>query len=212
MTGAAPPPLLACSGADPTRARREAERLVREGAEALLSFGLAGGLIPGLSSGEAVFSNRVILPDGSERAASTVWRENLIGSTAGSDLSYRVGPVLGSERIITDTEQKRALGKETGALVVDMESHAVAEAAAAAGLPFMAIRAVSDTVDEALPRSALGVVDEKGRPKPLMVVSRLCLVPWEIPALLRVRRGTMAALGTLGRIVRILGPTLFSVK
>ncbi len=68
----------------------------------------------------------------------------------------RVGDVVTSPRIVTvdhlvgDPAEKRRLAAETGADAVDMESAAVAEACAGRGVSFLAVRAVSDTVDTAL--------------------------------------------------------------
>jgi adenosylhomocysteine nucleosidase len=68
--------------------------------------------------------------------------------------ALRVGDVVRSPRIVTvdglvcDPAEKRRLGANYDA--VDMESAAVADVCAAAGVPFLAVRAVSDTVDTAL--------------------------------------------------------------
>src|SRR5207248_173173 len=68
----------------------------------------------------------------------------------------RVGDVVTSPRIVTvdhlvaDPAEKQRLVEQTGADAVDMESAAVAEVCAARGVPFLAVRAVSDTVDTAL--------------------------------------------------------------
>jgi adenosylhomocysteine nucleosidase len=65
------------------------------------------------------------------------------------------GRVLTVPRLVADPAEKRSLHAETGADVVDMESTAVAEVCAARGIPFLAVRAVSDTADTALsPRLA----------------------------------------------------------
>ena len=68
----------------------------------------------------------------------------------------RVGDVVTSPRIVTvdhlvsNPAAKRRLGEEHDADVVDMESAGVAEVCAGRGVPFFAVRAVSDTVDTAL--------------------------------------------------------------
>lgn len=58
--------------------------------------------------------------------------------------------ILTAERLIGDPAKKALLAAETGARAVDMESAAIAEVCAERGLPFTAIRAVSDTRDTAL--------------------------------------------------------------
>ena len=72
------------------------------------------------------------------------------------DPALKVGDVVTSPHILTvdhlvaDPAEKRRLAELHGALAVDMESAAVAEVCAECGVPFLAVRAVSDTVDTAL--------------------------------------------------------------
>ncbi len=54
----------AFSGGDPARALSGAARLVAEGARALLSFGIAGGLDPALDPGDLVVADTVVAPGG----------------------------------------------------------------------------------------------------------------------------------------------------
>jgi adenosylhomocysteine nucleosidase len=68
--------------------------------------------------------------------------------------ALRIGDVVTSPRIITvdhlvtDPAEKRKLGQSHDA--VDMESAAIADVCAARGVPFRAVRTVSDTVDTVL--------------------------------------------------------------
>lgn len=55
-----------------------------------------------------------------------------------------------ADRLIGDPVEKARLAAATGAHAVDMETAAIAEVCAERGLPFLAIRAVSDTRDTAL--------------------------------------------------------------
>ena len=65
------------------------------------------------------------------------------------------GRLLTASGIAATPAAKRELGERHAADVVDMESAAVAAACAAAGVPFRAVRAISDTVDVGLsPRLA----------------------------------------------------------
>jgi len=58
--------------------------------------------------------------------------------------------IFTADRIVGDPAEKARLAAESGARAVDMESSAIAEVCAERGLPFTAIRAVSDTSDTAL--------------------------------------------------------------
>src|SRR5688572_19347549 len=52
-------PLVACAASDPARAERLARDLISQGATALLSFGIAGGLAPELATGDLVIGTAV---------------------------------------------------------------------------------------------------------------------------------------------------------
>jgi len=64
---------------------------------------------------------------------------------------WLTGAVVTVENVIWRAEEKQALGKASGAVAVDMESAAIAQAAAAVGVPFILVRAVSDRAEENLP-------------------------------------------------------------
>lgn len=63
----------------------------------------------------------------------------------------RIGPYLSSDRVLWTAAQKRAAAELFGAMALDMESAALAEAAQAAGVPFVIVRAASDLLDDTLP-------------------------------------------------------------
>jgi adenosylhomocysteine nucleosidase len=198
---------IACSGARPERAQAEATRLLAEGAKGLVSFGLAAGLDPGLRPGDLVLADVVITPDGQHLATDAAWRNRLVALLAKAGVDARARPVVGTERLLVTSQQKRALLEMTSASAADMESHVVAQAASAAGKPFVVIRAISDGADQALPDAALRFLGAEGRIRPttaLSVISR----PWELVALLRLGLQTRHALSTLHEVARNAGNSL----
>ncbi len=202
-------PLLACAGADCVRARREAEFLIAGGAEALISFGLAGGLDPRHRAGLVILGESVLLPSGGSIATDRAWREAVQAQAGGIDIA--VGPIAGSDELVAHAVQKSALAARTGAAAVDMESHVLAEAASAAGLPLLVVRAIADTADQSLPPSVRGSIGPDGRVRVRSVAARLLASPRQVPHVLRLRRNAVAALEALGRLVRLAGAALFSV-
>ncbi|MCY2968918.1 MAG: hypothetical protein NT069_35720 [Planctomycetota bacterium] len=58
--------------------------------------------------------------------------------------------------------EKERLGRETGALAVDMESHAVAAVCKERKVRFMAVRVISDAMDHDLPDEALTILSDNG--------------------------------------------------
>lgn len=61
------------------------------------------------------------------------------------------GALVTVDNVVWRATEKQALGTVSGAIAVDMESAAIAQAAGERGLPFLLVRAVSDRADEDLP-------------------------------------------------------------
>jgi hopanoid-associated phosphorylase len=200
--------LVACAGADAPRARRMAEALLGTGAGALVSFGIAGGLDPALRPGDVVLPEAVAMPGGATIATDEIWRRRLLETAAAKDLQPTGGKLAGSDQAVATVAGKRALFEASGAVAVDMESHAVALAAQAAGVPFLVLRAVIDPADRALPKAVLGSIAANGRARKALVTARLVLRPWEARQVDRLRQDTGTALRALGQWVRALGPAL----
>jgi adenosylhomocysteine nucleosidase len=191
--------LVGCSGARAERGREEVVRLIEGGASGLVSFGLAGGLDPTLRPGALVLADAVALPDGRRMAVDAGWRARLAQALADA----RGGAVAGSRRLLNTPAEKRALRRRSGALAVDMESHIVAEAAAAAGLPFVVVRAIGDPAERALPPAALAFIHPGGGIRP-GAVGGLLARPWELGGLIRLGLETRAALRALRRAAPLL--------
>jgi hopanoid-associated phosphorylase len=181
-------PLLFCAGGDGQRAFEGALDLVYKGATALVSFGVAGGLDTALSPGDLVLPRAVALPDGKQVVTDESWRR-----LAGRGLRASDGVLACSESPLGDPSEKRALRASTAAVAVDMESHGVAAAARAAGVPLLVVRAVLDTADEVVPSAALAGFGPDGGTRPLAVALGLLVAPTQLRDLLRLARASAAA-------------------
>ncbi len=107
--------------------------------------------------------------------------------------SVRVGAILGLDRMLLTPHDKTTAFTRTGALVVDMESHHVARAAGERGLPFAALRAVSDQAHEALPSIMAGFVDAEGGTKMSAVLAALIFRRVKLGELLHVGHASRRA-------------------
>ena len=110
--------------------------------------------------------------------------------------------------VVADPDHKARLRSSAQAVAVDMESGALGAAAHAKGLPFVAVRAVSDTAAMAIPGSAKAAVDDQGRLQPARLLRALVARPAEIIDLWRLDRGFRAARRTLQDVVSTAGPRL----
>jgi adenosylhomocysteine nucleosidase len=199
---------IACSGGSAERARSEAARLVTEGAAALVSFGLAGGLAPALRPGDLLLPESVCSAGAGSWPVDPLWRERVRALLAAAGLEPRPGRLVGSEHVIATIGDKRALLEATGAVAVDMESHEVAAVATAAGLPFLVIRALADPYDQVIPQVAREALRPDGRVRLRAITGSLIRQRGTLIALLGLARESAAALATLRRAAAVAGPRL----
>lgn len=197
---------FACSGGRPENAASAAMSLVGEGCQGLVSFGLAGGLMPGLKPGDLITASGVVDPCGQVYATDDQWRQRAVA--AASPLPVAVVQVAGEDTVLATPADKFALQARTGAAAVDMESHAVARAADTADIPFLVLRAIADPASHGIPRVALSGLGADGRTHPLAVAARLATRPWQLPALIRLALESRAGFAALGRVAGV-GPPLF---
>jgi adenosylhomocysteine nucleosidase len=189
-----------CLGPGPDKAEAAARGLLAEGAAALVSAGICGGLDPALAPGAVVLPARVVnrhVPDDSWMV-DAVWHAAVIAA-APADMPFATGALMGSDRAVGSVEGKQALAARTGAVAVDMESHAVARVARDAGVPFLVLRTVADTATDVLPPWIAGVLNRDGTPNAAMALRRLLAGPWRLPALLMLARRSATAEQALTR-------------
>src|SRR5437763_8792886 len=150
-----------CSSSDPRQLRSLLATLDSSTFRGVISFGVAGGLDPALKSGDVVVATEVTAGDTRWLAGSSL-NEELITSVALKRRRVVRGGLAGVEQVVAARAGKAALRSETGAAAVDMESHIAAAYAAEAGLPFAALRVISDPAGRALPALAMAVVEPNG--------------------------------------------------
>jgi adenosylhomocysteine nucleosidase len=186
--------MIVVAGASATRAEALADGLVDRGAQALVSFGIAGGLDPDLKPGALVLATEVVGTDGARLGTSEPLRSRLC-----TRLKVQQAPLAGSDAMVAAVSEKERWRRETGAVAIDMESHGVACAAAKRGLPLLVLRAIADRADQALPPAATAGLKPDGSTDALAVVRALVGSPGQIPQLLGVTANTAAALLALWR-------------
>jgi adenosylhomocysteine nucleosidase len=169
-----------------------AKRLRGTPARALVSVGLGGALSPAFHVGDWVVADRVV-GDGQ------VWTTDsgLVRELRKALPAAAVGAIAASDVMVTDAAAKSVLHAATGALAVDMESHVAAAFAAEHGLPFAALRVISDGADRALPRAAQAGMKKDGGMDVLAVLIELARDPRQLPALIRTGREAEVAFGQL---------------
>jgi adenosylhomocysteine nucleosidase len=188
---------VAIGGGMAAGAESAVRRLIDEGAGALISLGVAGGLEPALRPGALIVPSEVIANDRRYPADPTLMQW-LGGST--SHL------ILGADAVVASAAEKRRLRERTSAAAVDLESGAVARVAAMHGLPFAVLRAICDPAERALPLAALAALDAWGRIGLRQVVAAVASHPRQLPQLIALAADVRAARRSLLRRVRQLAP------
>lgn len=166
----------------------------------VISFGIAGGLDRKLPTGSHLVASHVITPNGA-LPTDPSWSQQLL------KLSPRAlhAPILGTDHVVIDPEEKRELFASTGAAAVDTESHITATMATERGLPFTCLRIIADPAHRRVPKAAMSGLREDGRAYPAGVIRALLRRPHETPALLAIARDTWRARRILAAAIDLAG-------
>jgi adenosylhomocysteine nucleosidase len=174
-----------CGGIGTEAVRRATEAaIVHYSPDLLMSAGVAGALVPELNVGDTIFPALVIdTKDGSRH--ETAIHHAVIGNTA-------LGrTILASYPEIASVAQKQQLAKSYGAHAVDMEAAAVARAAQSHGLPFLAVKAISDDACFEIPEMNRFV--RQGRFETKLFLVHIAPRPWLWLNVIRLARNTRIA-------------------
>ena len=175
---------VAVGGGGAAGAARAAGELIAQGATRLVSFGLAGGLAPGLRAGA------IVIPGQVTDEAGQIWPVDL---ELAARFGTPAGRLLAVSDIIATAAAKAELWRRTGALAADIETGAVA----AAGVGFAVLRVVCDPAERDLPPAAITALDAAGRIKPLALAWSLIRQPGQIGGLMTLGGDAAAARRTL---------------
>jgi adenosylhomocysteine nucleosidase len=152
--------LLLKSGIGKVNAALKADYAIRNGADLVVTTGLAGGIDDSLEQGDIVLAQKVCYHD--------VWcgEPNLKGQVQdmplfykiGEDLllklqnvakdnGYKIGLAVTGDQFLTDVNRLMQIKKDfPEAIAVDMESAAIAQTCYVNNKPFLSLRIISDVV------------------------------------------------------------------
>ena len=153
----------------------------------LISAGLAGGCIAGVTAGSVIEADVVVDARTGERFASARGRGE--------------GGTLVTTDAIASVHEKARLAAGYGAMMVDMEAATVARLARLHKLPFRAIKGVSDEYDFEL-SSLAKFAGERGSFRTGTFALHTALRPWEWGKAVELGRGSSRALAALHEALR----------
>lgn len=190
---------VAVAGARPQKARWLGRELVKRGAKRLMSFGIAGGLEPGLPIGSTIIGTQVVSVDGTWQCDGQ-WINELSQKLP----EAHCGGVWGSEFLVPTAREKRTLYEKSRCLIVDMESQCAAQIASEANIPLAVVRVVCDSSDMDVPQLVMAAISEDGSINIGKALWHVMRNPKQIPDLLHVGKGTGRALRILENSIKTL--------
>ena len=192
------PRVVAVEGCLERGAAREGARAAasRFGAEMIVSAGFAAGTKSGLRSGNALVCDRVVAVDGPAFA----WRrgsapeirpdpallERTLAQTGADGAEYATGGCVTVPQFVANSSMKAWLGRAFDASALDMESYWVAEESAAAGLPWIAVRAILDPVEQDVSRFVGDTLRDGRYRRGIRAVRHLSARPSDAPGLVKL--------------------------
>ena len=185
------PVQVAVCGVGERAARRAAERCVRLASRGacgrVIWLGIAGALSPDLEVGDLVVGRTVVVPQQPPLDLDAT----LVGAAVTQ--GCRSGVLVTASGLVVTATSREALWRRTGSLpetAVDMETWGAARVLQRAGLPFAAVRAISDTAADRLP-AWLERIPAPGGGSPLGPVVRGALMrPSALVPLAKIRLRT----------------------
>lgn len=168
---------------------------------ALIGAGIAGALSPGLAT-RALVASRSVRDSSGEVPPPDA---RLLGQAVAGGIA-RAGTLVTVGKPVVGSAEKAVLAAAAGdgPAAVDMESAGWARAAAARGVPYVIVRAISDEAEEDLPDFLAECVGADGSIRRRAVVARALQRPDSWASLLRMRRRTIECSRTLSRFLESL--------
>ena len=211
--------VLALSGMGAGAARRAGETLIsRCRPELLVSLGFGGALTPGLAAGEVVLGATFWHYDPDTRELKAIERPPAprsltllphVGEQAG--LTIVTGSVVTTPRIIHKGSQSAPLSGLPNP-ILDLETAVLAELAAAHGLPFLSLRAITDTAGEEIPEFLRHAGDQEATIGLRAALNWLAGDFRRVQDLLRLWSRSRRAAQALSKALAILLPLLLAAE
>ena len=174
--------LLRISGMGQARARAAAESLLSAKPSIVLSAGFAGALQESVNPGDLVLD--------ASRSDPTVIAP-MEDAARKKKIPFHRGAFWSGDRPLMRGGEKKVMGLKTGAIAVEMEGQSIFLACRERGVPFCAVRAVSDACGQDLP-SSIAALEPDGKTG-LRFWKSLAAHPREWPDLIRLARSSAKA-------------------
>ncbi len=201
---------VCCCGIGNKNALKAAKKLVnRWNCNFLISWGSAASLENSLKPGTLLLPDCIVDEDGNEYTVPEKPLElikNLVNDKIGW-VSMRHGQV---NKMLKNKDDKTGLHKLTHSVSADMESAAIAGFAKKSGVPFLVIRAVSDSPEIEIPEAVTNYTTPEGDIRFWKFAFSLFMNPMQIPKIYRLADGFGKAMSTLEKTAELLFPAFLN--
>ena len=153
----------------------------------IIATGYAGGLDSKISHGDLIVANKILGFNSTSMNNSLYSKEELFHNLKNSNvknLTIHNGPLISSTQIISETNQKQEFSSL--GIALDMESFAVAQVAEGNGIPWGAVRVITDIWNETLPFDFSKHQSSNGQINYIKVILSTIKQPSKIKNLLRL--------------------------
>jgi len=187
---------ICLSGAGSLNAFSATLKLLNSGAEAVISWGTATGLISEIHAGDLIIPRRVIDDRRKSYTIDQTITDVFLRRMPGNITLHR-SSLAGNTQLLNSREAKIALKKKTRAIAADMESATIVHLAHEKGVPALVIRAITDDLNISIPGAISENLDIQGRLNKGRMFARLIASPAQVPQFIKVARGFGKAKYTL---------------
>ena len=168
-------------------------------AQLIVSAGFAGGLQEGFPVGSLIIGNNL--------SCSRIVR------ALGEVPAFTIGEIITTDNVVGTSSEKRTLGNTSKAISVDCESRHIRDICDLYEVPMLAIRCISDTIDQDLPVPAdILISDATGRPDSIRLLKYLLFHPTRVHGFCELVRNSRIAQKSLAVGLSTLIPRLLSMS
>ena len=151
-----------------------------------ISAGFGGALTPDLKVGDIVLATDIC----EVQSGRCDWQG--IIPPLNNEVQYRQGRLITADEMIIYGRDKAKLGEDHQAIVVDMETSAVAGLCRRRDVPMTSVRVISDLVNEDLPPE-INTFFDNGQVRPALVAKAIVAHPPTLPRLFRLAKNVWRA-------------------
>jgi len=204
--------LLVKSGMGLENAAAAALALVNTKPCIVVNFGFCGALKEGIQVGDIIVAQRILLnrenlfspQSGIVEEDARLLSRHLADALNGNDFCIHGGAFVTAAEIMNKYEMASLVPAWAPNPVLEMETAAVAKAAAKEGVPFLALRGVSDDASEELGFSISELTDARMKVRIGKVLLTVARKPWIIPQMLQLARNSRKAGANLALAIAVM--------